>query len=89
MNLRYTRQARADLRNPMRLNPKIVKLCAVLKTHPEIGGQLSNRTGWTTDLYYVIAGKYSIFYKYDHDTVTIIRILTNEEKYMNVIFGEK
>lgn len=42
MNLRYTRQARADLRNPMRLNPKIVKLCAVLKTHPEIGGQLSN-----------------------------------------------
>ena len=35
MNLRYTRQARADLRNPMRLNPKIVKLCAVLKTHPE------------------------------------------------------
>ena len=81
MNLRYTRQARADLRNPMRLNPKIVKLCAVLKTHPEIGGQLSNRTGWTTDLYYVIAGKYSIFYKYDHDTVTIIRILTNEEKY--------
>ena len=47
MNLRYTRQARADLRNPMRLNPKIVKLCAVLKTHPEIGGQLSNRTGWT------------------------------------------
>ncbi len=42
MNLKYTRQARADLRNPMRLNPKIVKLCAVLKTHPEIGGQLSN-----------------------------------------------
>ena len=75
MNLRYTRQARADLRNPMRLNPKIVKLCAVLKTHPEIGGQLSD--------------KYSIFYKYDHDTVTIIRILTNEEKYMNVIFGDK
>ena len=31
----------------------------------------------------------SIFYKYDHDTVTIIRILTNEEKYMNVIFGDK
>lgn len=89
MNLRYTRQARADLRNPMRLNPKIVKLCAVLKKHPKIGGQLSNRTGWTTDLYYVIAGKYSIFYKYDHDTVTIIRILTNEEKYMNVIFGDK
>ena len=85
MNLRYTRQARADLRNPMRLNPKIVKLCAVLKTHPEIGGQLSNRTGWTTDLYYVIAGKYSIFYKYDHDTVTIIRILTNEEKY--IVYG--
>ena len=28
-------------------------------------------------------------YKYDHDTVTIIRILTNEEKYMNVIFGDK
>ena len=53
MNLRYTRQARADLRNPMRLNPKIVKLCAVLKTHPEIGGQLSNRTEWTTDLYSV------------------------------------
>lgn len=63
-------------------------MCCI-KKHPKIGGQLSNRTGWTTDLYYVIAGKYSIFYKYDHDTVTIIRILTNEEKYMNVIFGDK
>ena len=34
MNLRYTRQARADLRNPMRLNPKIVKLCLCIKNTP-------------------------------------------------------
>lgn len=100
MNVRYTPEARRDLReikqyicenlcNPSAaesVTQKIVRSCGMLKTQPGMGIRLSAKTGRNTDLRYIIAGKYIIFYREEKACVSVIRILDTRTDYMKKVF---
>lgn len=99
MRLRYTRQAREDLRqirayfaaalqNPLageRITARIVKSCGMLKEHPLLGLALSEKIARATDLRYLIQGNYLIFYRVSAEVVSVIRILDGRTDYLRLL----
>lgn len=99
MRLRYTPQARDDLRriraffanelqNPragQRITARIVKSCGMLKDPPMLGLALRDRITRNTDLRYVIQGNHLVFYRLAEDTVSIIRILDGRTDYLRFL----
>lgn len=102
MRLQYTPEARADLRaiqqyigeelsNPaaaQRIITHILKNCALLKAQPHLGIRLEKKTGRESDLYYLIVGKQLVFYRFDADAVSVIRILDGRTNYLQVLFHD-
>lgn len=90
MKLRYTPQARADLRNfkqyisvelcnphaEKKVTEKIVKDCSNLK----------NKLDVNTDLRYLISSNYIVFYRVDNDVISIIRICDARTNYISILF---
>lgn len=99
MKLRYTPQARDDLRriraycteelqNPssgQRITARIVKSCEMLKEHPRLGLALRERIARNTDLRYLIQGSHLIFYRIAEDMISIIRILDGRTDYLRFL----
>lgn len=99
MRLRYTRQAREDLRqirayfasalqNPLageRITARIVKGCGMLKEHPLLGLALSEKIARATDLRYLIQGNYLIFYRVSAEVLSVIRILDGRTDYLRLL----
>lgn len=99
MRLRYTPEARSDLRALKRYiavelcNPSvadsvtqgIVRACSQLKEQPDMGIALSKKTGQETDLRYIIIEKHLAFYRVEKDYVSIVRILDSRTNYLQVI----
>lgn len=103
MMLRYTPEAFEDLIaikkyisenlfNPNSANKlieAITKSCSNLKEFPNLGLELSIKTGRDTDLRYIITGKYFVFYRIDEKYISIIRVLDGRTNYMQQLFGSE
>lgn len=101
MRLRYSPEAREDLRNLRQYiavelcNPSaadsvvesILRSCSVLKAQPDMGVSLSEKIGRDTKIQYIISGKHLAFYLVEEECVSIIRILDSRTNYMQKIFG--
>lgn len=102
MQLRYTPQARNDLRNfkqyisaelcnqqaAKRVTEKIVKDCSNLKSNPFLGPELKNKLDVNTDLRYLISSNYIVFYRINDDVISIIRICDARTNYINILFED-
>ena len=100
MKLRYTPEARADIRemreyiretlkNPLAANRSITKIlesCSRLKKQPRMGIALAEKVERETDLRYLISGKHIIFYQVGENAVSVIRILYGRTNYMRILF---
>lgn len=101
MRLRYTPEAREDLRalkqyiavelcNPSAadtVTQNIVHSCSGLKEQPYMGIELSEKTGRDTDLRYLVTGRHLVFYCVKESNISIMRILDSRTNYMQVLFG--
>lgn len=102
MNLRYTPQARNDLRNftqyisaelcnpqaAKRVTGKFVKDCSNLKSNPFLGPELKNKLDFNTDLRYLISSNYIVFYRINDDVISIICICDVRTNYINILFKD-
>lgn len=102
MKLRYTPEARADIRrlheriagilgNPTaaeRLIGEIIHACAKLKRFPLMGMELSGKTGRKTDLRFLVCEKQIIFYRVSGDHISVTRVIDGRSNYLQIIFGD-
>ena len=100
MMLRYTPEARNDIRNihsaiadtlqnpsaAKRVIGAILRDCAKLKQFPRLGMSLAAKTGRETDLHYLISGNYLVFYRMNADFISVTRILDGRTNYLRHIF---
>lgn len=56
---------------------------------PEIGRMLSSRVNVKTDYRYLVCGNYIVFYRVEHKTVKVVRVLNARRNFMLVLFGEE
>ena len=80
-----------ELQNPiaaMNTVKKIVAAYRELQDFPDLGILLERYTKIESDLRFVLANNYSIFYDYDDDVIHIIRIIYSKRDFIN-IFSEK
>lgn len=102
MNVRYSPEAREDLRQISRFialeyqNPKaaagivqrIMHQCATLKQFPQMGMRLSEKLQRETPLRFLICGNHIAFYRIEKADVCIIRILDGRTNYLRVLLEE-
>lgn len=102
MKLRYTPQARIDLRNfkqyisaelcnpqaAKRVTEKIVSDRSNLKSNPLLGPELKNKLDVNTDLRYLISSNYIVFYRINDYVISIIRICDARTNYINILFED-
>ena len=100
MKLRYSPQARTDIKNvyeyididlsspsaAAKIVGKIIKKCSNLKDFPKLSMKLSDRTGRETDLRYIVLGRYIAIYRIEKSFISIIRMLDVRMDYMHIIF---
>lgn len=103
MKLRYTPQARADLRairayiaqtlaNPQaaeRIAKRVLQSCQRLKAHPQLGPELAGKLRTKADLRYLVSGNYLVFYRVETEYVSVLRILDGRTDYLQVLFHEE
>lgn len=103
MRLRYTPEAREDVRNVKtyiaqqlrnlsaaeRVTANILQCCAQLKAQPYMGLSMAERLGVESDLYYLICGNYIAFYRPEKNNISVIRILDRRTDYMQTLFGRE
>ena len=101
MKLQYTPAAMGDLlevkdyigkvlHNPRaaaRITKQILDACGQLKHYPQLGLSLEAKTGVSTDLRYLLCGKYLAFYRIEEDAILIVRILDGRQDYLRILFG--
>ena len=102
MMLRYSPEARADLReirryisdtlgNPNaaeRITGDILRNCSSLKQFPMLGMRLSEKIHKKTDLRFLVCGNHIAFYRIAEDSVSVTRILDGRSNYLAVLFSE-
>lgn len=100
MKLIYTPKSRNDLKeieNYISINlsspkaatnviSKIIKSCSNLKDFPALGAELKNKFDVNTEIRYLIISNYIAFYKYENETIKIIRILDGRTNYLRYLF---
>ena len=101
MNLKYTPEAIADLRNLQRYISEILQNsiaadhvvrrildeCAQLKAFPQMGLSVQEKTGYATDLRMQICGNYLAVYRIDGTDILIARIVSARQDYMRILLG--
>ena len=66
---------------------RITKKLRTLTEYPEIGSPLSSVVEMATDYRFLVCGNYMAFYRYDTETVHVIRVLYGRRDYMKILFG--
>lgn len=66
---------------------KITKKIRSLMDFPHMGAALSSITNIITDYRYLIYGNYTAFYRYDKQSVYVIRILYGRRDFMKIFFS--
>jgi toxin ParE1/3/4 len=78
-----------ELENPQASSTivqRIIKRITSLKEFPNAGKLLVDYFGVRTGYRYLVCENYLIIYKYEKETVTIIRILYRKRDYINILF---
>lgn len=100
MDLRYTPEASNDLdpiHDHITLNSNspdaaerriasILKKCSLLKDQLYMGASLSAKTERSTDMRFLVCGRYIAFCKIHIGVISIIRIMDSRMDYIDVIF---
>ncbi len=103
MRLRYTPQARTDLReirayiaetlaNPQaadRMAKRLLQSCQRLKPYPQLGPRLAEKIGRETGLRYLVSGNYLIFYRAEPGCISVLRILDGRTDYLRTLFSSE
>ena len=71
----------------IRITKMIVRNCKQLKGQPEIGMSVAARTGYHSDLRYLICESWLVFYRIQGDTVRIVRVIDGRTDYVRILFG--
>ena len=71
-----------------RITKSILKACSSLKQQPMMGISVKEKTGYNTDLRYLVREKHLIFYKTEDEDIFVARIINVLMDYINVLFGE-
>ena len=99
MNLRYTPEAIADLREmktyitkvlhnaqaAKRITASILDACSALKTFPELGTPLEMLTGQASDVRYLVCENRMVFYRAEDGCVLVARVLDGRTDYLRVL----
>ena len=64
----------------------ITKNISMLSAFPESGAPLSSVVGFDTDYRFLVCGNYVAFYRYERETVYIIRVLYGRRDFMRILF---
>ncbi len=67
---------------------KIIKNIRVLEKFPQSGPSLTAIVDFDTDYRYLVCGNYTSFYRYENNTVYIVRVLYGRRDFMRILFGE-
>lgn len=66
---------------------KITKRIRDLMEFPLIGAPLSSVLKIETGYRYLVCGQYTVFYRYENDTVYVDRVLYGRRDFMRILFG--
>ena len=104
MKLNYTPEAISDiqeirryikdtLHNPTaakRISKAILSACSSLKSFPEMGISIENKTGFETDLRMLICENWIAVYRIENESgvISVARILDARQDYIRILFGE-
>jgi plasmid stabilization system protein ParE len=55
---------------------------------PMMGPSLSSIVDLETDYRFLVCGNYTAFYRYNEDTVYIVRVLYGRRDFMRILFGD-
>ena len=66
---------------------KIMKNIRMLQKFPQSGSSLTAIVDFDTDYRYLVCGNYTAFYRYENNTVYIVRILYGRRDFMRILFG--
>ena len=65
---------------------KIITRIRMLSAFPESGVSLSSAIGFDTDYRFLVCGNYTAFYRYENDTVYVVRVLYYRRDFMRILF---
>lgn len=99
MILRFTPEAIADLQEMKtyisktlhnakaanRITKSILDSCASLKAFPQSGTMLEVLTGQPSDVRYIVAENYLIFYRVEDGYIMVARILDGRTDYLRIL----
>lgn len=63
----------------------IIRSIRSLKEFPEIGAPLSARVTLKNDYRYLVCGNYNVFYLFENQTVTVVRILNARRDFTRLL----
>ena len=67
---------------------EIFKHIRLLSVMPQSGAPLSSMVEIENNYRFIVCGSYTVFYRYENDTVFILRILYGRRDFMRILFGE-
>ena len=66
---------------------KITKSLRILESYAEAGPSLETKSGYKTDLRFLVCGNYIAIYRIEGDGTSIARVLNSRQDYMRVLFS--
>lgn len=70
--------------NKIKLSPTAIQ---DLKDIPDLGIPLQKYVNFKTDYRFILVNNYSIFYRFEDETIFVIRILYSKRDFLKVLFG--
>ena len=67
---------------------KIMDRIHQLADFPEMGAPLSSIVDFATSYRILVCGNYTAFYRFENQTVYIVRVLYGRRDFMRILFGE-
>lgn len=70
--------------NKIKLSPTAIQ---DLEDIPDLGIPLQKYVNFKTDYRFILVNNYSIFYRFEDETIFVIRILYSKRDFLKVLFG--
>lgn len=67
---------------------RIMRALRVLETHAEAGPSVEGKTGYPTDLRFLVCGSYIALYRTEGDYISVARVLNGRQDYMRILFKD-
>lgn len=72
----------------LNLMKRITKKLRSLIDFPSMGVSLSSIADIETDYRFLVCGNYTVFYRYENETIYVVRILYGRRDFMKILFGD-